>query len=109
MMRKTAATGVVPPRSPVEEELYDVYVTIRNNVGGVWLKLNSQGHIAPKRAAMDNLAAGNCYNSSRLQGNWTDYLNNIAIDNVAIEVKEWPESARRVIENSGSPKQDAKP
>ncbi|GGE92198.1 right-handed parallel beta-helix repeat-containing protein [Sphingomonas prati] len=81
------------------------YVTVRNNVidrvGGVWLNLNSQDHIAPKRTAMDNLATGNWYNSGRLQGSWTDYLNNRADGNIAVTGDAWPAAARRVIAESG--------
>ena len=81
------------------------YVTVRGNVvdrvGGVWLNLNSQDHIAPKRTAMDNFAIGNWYNSGRLQGSWTDYLNNRAVDNVAVEGAGWPDAAQRVIDRSG--------
>ncbi len=81
------------------------FVTVRNNVvdrvGGVWLNLNSQDHIAPKRTAMDNLAIGNWYNSGRLQGSWTDYLNNRAVDNVAVEGQAWPAPARDVIQRAG--------
>lgn len=81
------------------------YVTVRGNVvdrvGGVWLNLNTQDHIAPKRTAMDNRAIGNWYNSGRLQGNWTDYLNNVAEQNVAVAGDAWPEAARKVIAASG--------
>ena len=81
------------------------YVTVRNNVidrvGGVWLTLNTQDHIAPRRTAMDNLATGNWYNSGRLQGAWTDYLNNRAVDNVAVAGNAWPAAARAVIQHSG--------
>ncbi|SEN06699.1 Right handed beta helix region [Sphingomonas gellani] len=81
------------------------YVTVRNNVvdrvGGVWLNLNSQDHLAPKRTATDNVADGNWYNSGRLQGAWTDYMNNRAADNVAVSGDAWPAAARRVIEESG--------
>ncbi len=81
------------------------YVTVRNNVvdrvGGVWLNLNSQDHIAPKRTAMDNSAIGNWYNSGRLQGAWTGYLNNSATGNVAVEGQAWPAAARDVMRRAG--------
>lgn len=39
------------------------FVTVRNNVidnvGGVWLNLNTQPHIAPRRTALDNVATFN--------------------------------------------------
>lgn len=80
------------------------HVTVRNNViedvGGVWLNLNSQDHLAPRRTAMDNVAIGNWHNSGLLQGSWTEYLNNRAEDNVAVEGDAWPSDARRVIQRS---------
>jgi hypothetical protein len=89
------------------------YVTVRNNVvdrvGGVWLNLNSQDHIAPKRTALDNSAVGNWYNSGRLQGSWTDYLNNRAADNVAVEGQAWPTAARDVMQRAGVRPVDTKP
>ncbi|MEC3949148.1 right-handed parallel beta-helix repeat-containing protein [Sphingobium sp. HWE2-09] len=81
------------------------YVTVRNNVvdrvGGVWLNLNTQSHIAPKRTALDNVATGNWYNSGKLNGEWSDYLNNRAADNVAVVGSQWPVEAQRVIDASG--------
>ncbi|MDE8431630.1 hypothetical protein PCJ44_28990, partial [Klebsiella pneumoniae] len=52
------------------------YVTLRNNaIGnvGVWLNLNSQNNLAPRRTAMDNLAIGNWHDSGRRTGAWTPY------------------------------------
>lgn len=81
------------------------YVTVRENVidrvGGVWLNLNSQDSIAPRRTALDNVASGNWYNSGRMQGGWNDYLNNRAKDNVAVPGSDWPAEARAVITESG--------
>ncbi|MDO7836409.1 right-handed parallel beta-helix repeat-containing protein [Sphingobium sp. HBC34] len=81
------------------------YVTVRNNVidrvGGVWLNLNSQSHIAPRRTALDNVATGNWYNSGRLNGEWSDYLNNRAFDNIAVTGAQWPAGAKDVIDRSG--------
>ena len=81
------------------------YVTVRNNVvdrvGGVWLNLNSQSHIAPRRTALDNVATGNWYNSGRLNGEWSPYLNNRVSDNMAVKGTAWPQEARHVIERSG--------
>lgn len=81
------------------------YVTVRNNVldriGGVWLNLNTQSHIAPKRTALDNVATGNWYNGGKLNGEWSDYLNNRAADNVLVTGKDWPIEAQRIIDASG--------
>ncbi len=82
------------------------YVTVRENVidkvGGVWLNLNSQSHIAPRRTAMDNSAMGNWYNSGRLNGEWSDYLNNTIRDNTSVKEDSWPATARGIISASGA-------
>jgi hypothetical protein len=88
------------------------YVTVRNNVidkvGGVWLNLNTQTHISPRRTALDNVAVGNWYNSGRLNGEWSEYLGNRVSENVEVEGTAWPQDARRVIERSGVQRQTLK-
>jgi hypothetical protein len=80
------------------------YVTIRNNVVenvGVWLNLNSQDNMLPRRTAMDNTASGNWYNSGKRTGSWTEYLNNRAIDNVEVKGNAWPAPAAEIMARSG--------
>jgi hypothetical protein len=80
------------------------YVTIRHNVVsnvGVWLNLNSQDFALPSRTALDNLAQGNWFDSGKRTGTWTDYLNNRAIDNIAVAKDQWPAEARKVIDDAG--------
>jgi hypothetical protein len=80
------------------------HVTLRNNVisnVGVWLNLNSQDDVAPRRTAMDNIATGNWYDSGRRSGSWTDYLNNREVDNLKVAKDAWPADARTIIDRSG--------
>jgi hypothetical protein len=80
------------------------YVTVRNNVVdhvGVWLTVNSQDNLLPRRTATDNKAISNWYNSGRVTGSWTKYLGNNLIGNVKVRGQNWPAAARQVIENSG--------
>ncbi|RIV81082.1 right-handed parallel beta-helix repeat-containing protein [Aurantiacibacter xanthus] len=81
-------------------------VRVRENVidrvGGVWLNLNSQDSIKPRRTATDNEATENWYNSGRLQGDWSAYVNNVAARNVAVEGQQWPEGAREVMAQAGT-------
>ncbi|MGN7161859.1 right-handed parallel beta-helix repeat-containing protein [Sphingomonas sp. SAFR-052] len=80
------------------------YVMVRNNVVsnvGVWLHLNSQGDMLPRRTAMDNTARNNWYDSGKQNGEWTDYLNNRTVDNVLVKNGEWPAAARAVIDRAG--------
>jgi hypothetical protein len=73
----------------------------------IWLNLNSQDVALPNRTAMDNTAIGNWHKGGRINGSWTDYLNNRLVDNVAVE-GEWPERARTVIERSGVQPEDSR-
>jgi len=80
------------------------YITVRNNVVenvGVWLTVNSQDFLLPRRTALDNNAVGNWYNSGRVTGSWTKYLNNNLVGNVAVKGNNWPAAARDVIAKSG--------
>jgi len=80
------------------------YVTLRNNVVsnvGVWLNMNSQLDIAPRRTAMDNTAIGNWHDSGRRTGAWTPYVNNRDIDTVAVTGGAWPDAAKDVIARAG--------
>jgi hypothetical protein len=80
------------------------YVTLRNNAisnVGVWLNLNSQDDIAPRRTAQDNTATGNWYDSGRRTGSWTEYLGNRDINNSLVAKDAWPAEARAVIDRSG--------
>jgi hypothetical protein len=88
------------------------YVTVRNNVVenvGVWLTVNSQDFLLPRRTALDNSALGNWYNSGRVTGSWTNYLNNSLVGNVAVKGNNWPAAARGVIARSGAHSEKPKP
>jgi hypothetical protein len=87
------------------------YVTVRNNVVenvGVWLNLNSQDFLLPRRTALDNTASGNWYNSGRTTGSWTKYLNNSLVGNVTVKPNYWPAGARAVIARSGVQPEESK-
>ena len=80
------------------------YVTLRNNVisnVGVWLNLNSQDDIAPRRTATDNVAEDNWYNSGIRNGSWTEFLNNHLENNVQVKGDVWPAAARDIISHAG--------
>jgi hypothetical protein len=74
---------------------------------GVWLNLNSQDGLFPRRTAMDNSAIGNWRNSGRITGSWTGYLNNRLIDNVEVSDADWPAAAREVMARSGVQPEEA--
>jgi hypothetical protein len=68
---------------------------------GVWLNLNSQDGFYPRRTAMNNNAIGNWYDSGRITGAWTEYLDNRLVDNAEVRDGDWPAAARDVIARSG--------
>ncbi|MBO9579291.1 MAG: right-handed parallel beta-helix repeat-containing protein [Sphingobium sp.] len=88
------------------------YVTVRNNVmdgAGLWVNLNAQDDARPRRTNMDNIASGNWYNSGKANGNWSSYLNNRLVDNVAVKGDAWPAEARAVIERAGPRPPETRP
>jgi hypothetical protein len=80
------------------------YITLRNNVvdgAGIWLNVNAMDDAFPLRATTDNVAYGNWYTPSKLNGSWNTYQNNLARDNELVKGKSWPDAARSVIDQSG--------
>lgn len=80
------------------------YVTVRNNVVdgvGLWTNLNAQDDARPRRTNLDNVATGNWFNAGKANGNWSAYLNNPLIDNIAVQGDDWPAAARAVIDRAG--------
>ncbi|MCW2393474.1 hypothetical protein M2336_002040 [Sphingobium sp. B1D7B] len=80
------------------------YVTVRHNVidgVGLWVNLNAQDDARPRRTNLDNLASGNWFNSGKANGNWSAYLNNHLVDNIAVNGQAWPPEARAVIARAG--------
>ena len=88
------------------------YVTVRNNVidgVGLWVNLNAQDDARPRRTNMDNVATENWYNSGKANGNWSSYLNNRLVDNVAVTGDAWPAEAREVIARAGPQPPETRP
>lgn len=88
------------------------YVTVRNNVidgVGLWVNLNAQDDARPRRTNMDNVATENWYNSGKANGNWSSYLNNRLVDNVAVKGDAWPAEAREVIARAGPQPLETRP
>ncbi|TPG49485.1 right-handed parallel beta-helix repeat-containing protein [Sphingomonas glacialis] len=80
------------------------YVTLRNNAisnVAVWLNMNSQDQLAPRRTAMDNLAIGNWHDSGKRTGQWTPYVNNREVETVTVANGAWPDAAQAIIAKAG--------
>jgi len=78
-------------------------ITVHHNVvdgAGRWLNANTMGMQAPFRMTYNNEAFHNWHNTNTTFG-WSEYGDNKLYDDIPVEGNEWPESARKVMENAG--------
>lgn len=81
------------------------YVAVRRNVvddpGGTWLNINTVHAAFPLRITIDNTASDNWHNGTRVGGMWTNYQNDLILDDHLVKDGQWPEEARRIMAQSG--------
>lgn len=81
------------------------YLTVRRNVvqdpGGEWLNINTVHHAWPLRISPDNTAINNWHDSSKVGGMWTNYENDLILDDHLITDGNWPPAARQVMQAAG--------
>ena len=81
------------------------FLTVRRNVvqdpRGEWLNINTVHGAYPLRISPDNTATGNWHDSSRTGGLWTNYQNDLILDDHLIPNAAWPADAETVMKNSG--------
>jgi hypothetical protein len=81
------------------------YITVRKNVvddpKGEWLNVNTAHHALPLRISTDNTAAENWHNGTRVGGLWTNYENNLILDDHLLSSGDWPAEARQVMSDAG--------
>ncbi len=81
------------------------YITVRKNVvqdpNGEWLNINTVRHAYPLRISIGNTAIGNWHDSSRTGGMWTNYENDLILDDHLVTGGHWPAEARQVMQNAG--------
>jgi hypothetical protein len=81
------------------------YITVRKNVvddpGGTWLNINTAKGAFPLRISPDNSASGNWHNSVKAGGMWTNYQNDLILDDHLVHEQIWPVDAEEVIRNAG--------
>lgn len=96
------------------------YITVRRNVvrdsGSEWLNINTVHRAYPLRISPDNTAIDNWHDSSKTGGLWTNYQNDLILDDHLVTGDNWPLEAQQVmnhagIESSAAPVEyeDAKP
>jgi hypothetical protein len=81
------------------------FLTVRRNVvqdpGGEWLNVNTVHSALPLRISTGNTASGNWHDGTKVGGLWTEYENNLILDDHLITANEWPPDARSVMRNAG--------
>lgn len=81
------------------------YITVRRNVvqdrDGEWLNINTVHRAFPLRISPDNTASDNWHDSSKVGGMWTNYENDLILDDHLITDGQWPPEAQEVIKNAG--------
>jgi hypothetical protein len=81
------------------------YITVRKNVvqdpGGEWLNINTVHAAYPLRISPDNTAIDNWHDGTRVGGMWTNYQNDLILDDHLITDGNWPPEAKEIMKNSG--------
>jgi hypothetical protein len=81
------------------------YITVRRNVvddpDGRWLNVNTVHSAFPMRISPDNTASSNWHNSSTIGGMWTNYQNDLILDDHLITGDTWPAAAQQVMKDAG--------
>lgn len=81
------------------------YIMVRRNVvddaNGTWLNINTARGAFPLRISVDNTASGNWHNGTKVGGMWTNYENDLILDDHLVNGEEWPAEAIAVMKNAG--------
>jgi hypothetical protein len=78
---------------------------VRKNVvqdpEGEWLNVNTVHAAMPLRISPDNTADDNWHDSNKIGGLWTNYQNNLILNDHYITDGKWPAEAQEIMKNSG--------
>jgi hypothetical protein len=81
------------------------YITVRNNVvqdpASEWLNVNTVHAAYPLRISPDNTAIDNWHDGTKIGGLWTNYQDNLILDDHLITNGQWPAEAQQIMKNSG--------
>jgi hypothetical protein len=81
------------------------YITVRKNVvqdpDSEWLNINTVHAAYPLRISPDNTAIDNWHDSVKTGGMWTNYQNDLILDDHLNRDGNWPDEAREVMKNAG--------
>jgi hypothetical protein len=81
------------------------YIVVRRNVVEgpecEWLNVNTVHSAMPMRISPDNTAVGNWHDGTKIGGLWTNYQNDLILDDHLVKDNNWPDDAKDVMKNSG--------
>jgi hypothetical protein len=81
------------------------YITVRKNVvqdpAGEWLNINTVHAAYPLRISPDNTAVDNWHDGTKIGGMWTNYQNDLILDDHLVTNGRWPEEATEIMKNAG--------
>ena len=81
------------------------YLTVRRNVvqdpESEWLNINTVRAVYPIRISPDNTAIDNWHDGTRVGGMWTNYQNDLILDDHLIKDNVWPAEAQEIMKNAG--------
>ncbi len=81
------------------------YITVRRNVvqdpEGEWLNINTVHYAWPLRISPNNTAIDNWHDSAKTGGLWTNYQNDLILDDHPVSDDKWPSEAIAIMKNSG--------
>jgi hypothetical protein len=68
---------------------------------GEWLNVNTVKSIYPIRISPDNTAIDNWHDGTKVGGMWTNYQNDLILEDHLIVNDNWPPEAKDVMRNAG--------
>ena len=81
------------------------YLTVRRNVvqdpGSEWLNINTVHAAYPMRISPDNTAVGNWHDGTKVGGMWTNYQNDLILDDHLVKDNAWPSEALEIMKSAG--------
>ena len=81
------------------------YITVRRNVVECkeceWLNVNTVHSAYPLRISPDNTAIDNWHDGTKIGGLWTNYQNDLILNDHLAQDGNWPDEAKAVMKNSG--------
>jgi hypothetical protein len=81
------------------------YIIVRKNVvhdpEGEWLNINTVHAAYPLRISPDNTATDNWHDSSKVGGLWTNYQNDLILDDHLVTDGNWSAEAQAIMHDAG--------